>query len=577
MSTVLPALDQARAGAPPIRRFAVSLPLPVLNLCVALWLLAALNGPFWRALWQAAGGWEARPVFLLSLPVFVLVWVWLALESLTFGRAARPVLAVVLLASAIAGYFMNTYGVVFDRTMIASIVETHDTEALELFSLRLVGFLVVFGGMPLCLLWRVRIAPHSWHRHVLSKVTTIGVLLSGAALLVAPLFQSYASLLRNHRELRLQLVPTNYLAASHSYLRRRLASGSPLELLTDATRAPAASGASAKPTVTILVIGETARAANFGLNGYGRPTTPRLAAEADVINFGKVQSCGTSTAVSLPCMFLDVGRAGFADTLAARRENLLDVLQRTGVAVLWRDNNSGCKGICDRVPHEDLSAVDAPKLCVNGECHDEILLHGLQEKLDALKTDALIVLHMKGSHGPAYYLRYPRAFQYFVPVCETNQLDRCERQSIVNAYDNTLRYTDHVLATTIDLLRRNASRIDGSLIYVSDHGESLGERGLYLHGLPYALAPQEQTHVPMIMWLSTAAQERSGIDGECLRRKQGDALSHDNLYHSVLGLHNVQTRAYRAERDLFHSCRQKRHSATDVGDARTTLEMRASR
>lgn len=309
------------------------------------------------------------------------------------------------------------------------------------------------------------------------------------------------------------------------------------------------------PVLTVLVIGETARAANFGLNGYARPTTPRLAAEAGVINFRQVRSCGTSTAVSLPCMFLDVGRAGFSDTLALRRENLLDVLQRAGFAVLWRDNNSGCKGICDRVRHDDLTNADVPGLCMGGECHDEVLLHGLQEKLDALAGDTVVILHMKGSHGPAYYLRYPEMFEYFTPVCKTNQLDRCEREAIVNAYDNTLRYTDHVLARTIELLRRNADRFDASLLYVSDHGESLGERGLYLHGVPYALAPPEQTHVPMLMWLSQSAEQRFGIDAACLHRKQEEALSHDNLYHSTLGLLDVQTRVYRARDDVFSSCR----------------------
>lgn len=322
--------------------------------------------------------------------------------------------------------------------------------------------------------------------------------------------------------------------------------------------------AGARPTLTVLVIGETARAANFALNGYARATTPQLAAEAGVINFRQVRSCGTSTAVSLPCMFLDVGRAGFSDTLAARRENLLDVLQRSGYAVLWRDNNSGCKGLCDRVQHDELMSAGVAGLCVGGECYDEILLHGLQESLDAFVGDTVIVLHMKGSHGPAYYLRYPEAFEHFTPVCKTNQLDRCERETIVNAYDNTLRYTDHVLARTIALLRRNADRFDASLLYVSDHGESLGERGLYLHGVPYALAPSEQTHVPMLMWLSKSAESRYGIDAACLRGRQDEPLSHDNLYHSALGLLGVRTRLYRPESDLFRKCRTPEHQIIEA-------------
>jgi lipid A ethanolaminephosphotransferase len=529
--------------------------LPLLNFCVAVWLVAVLNAPFWRALSLAIQGWHVSRVgYLLSLPIFVLLWVWLLLECMTWGRAAKPILAVLLLVSAAAAYYMDAYGVVFDRSMVANIVDTDPAEAFELLSVRLLGWMIALGVVPVYVLSRVRLRREPWQRHLLVKAMTIGVLISAVAVTVAPFFQSYAALLRNHRELRLSLVPANYLSAAHSYVKSRLSATDRLEVVAaDARRTVPAAGS--KPTLTVLIIGETARASNFQLNGYPRPTTPQLAAEAEVINFRQVRSCGTSTAVSLPCMFLDVGRSGFGDTLARRRENLLDVLQRAGFDVLWRDNNSGCKGLCDRVGHEDLTQANVPSLCGSGECYDEILLHGLQEKLDGFRRDAVLVLHMKGSHGPAYFLRYPPAFEHFKPVCRETQFDRCERNTIVNAYDNTLRYTDHVIARTIDLLRRNADRFDTSLVYVSDHGESLGERGLYLHGIPYALAPAEQTHIPMLMWFSAAAQKRFGIDVSCLRARQDERFSHDNLYHSAIGMLDVQTRIYRPEQDLFRSCR----------------------
>lgn len=539
------------------RRFSrlAPLPLPLLNLAVALWLLTVLNAPFWSALWQAVGGWEAsRALFLVSLPLFVLLWVWLLLECLTWGRGAKPILAAILVVSAAASYYMNTYAIVFDRSMIANILQTDAAETLELLSTKLLGWLLALGVAPLWFLARVRILRPSLPRQLLGKAMTLGILISGIVVVVAPSLQSYAPLLRNHRELRLKLVPTNYLAAAHSYAKARISSSDRLELVALDAKRTTPPGAS-KPALTILVIGETARAASFALDGYARPTTPQLGAEADLVNFRQVRSCGTSTAVSLPCMFLDVGQAGFSDTLAARRESLLDALQRAGYAVLWRDNNSGCKGICDRVQREDLTRGGVPALCASGECYDEILLHGLQEKLDSFERDAVIVLHMKGSHGPAYHLRYPPEFEFFKPVCRTSQFDRCERDAIVNAYDNTLRYTDHVLAQTIDLLRRNSGRFDTSLLYVSDHGESLGESGLYLHGMPYSIAPPEQTHVPMFLWLSRGAQARAGIHTACLRAKRDEPLSHDNLYHSMLGLLGVHTRLYRPGLDLFRSCR----------------------
>jgi lipid A ethanolaminephosphotransferase len=530
---------------------------PALALLAALWLVGLGNFPFWRTLWQATGGArEGNLLFLLSLPLTVLACTFLLLSLLAWGRATKPVLCAALLASAAVGYFMWTYGVLLDAEMIASFAQTHAAEALELSSWRLWAWVAAFGVIPAVVIARVPVAALPWKRELATQVLGIAV---AAACLTAVLLahnQHYTSLLRNHRELRLLLVPANIAGAARGYAKQRLAPSAraPLQVAgADAVRStPAAHGS--KLTLTVLVVGETARAANFSLNGYPRPTNPELARQ-DVLSFFDVSSCGTSTAVSLPCMFTDVGRAGFDGAQASRREGLLDVLQRAGIAVRWRDNNSGCKGVCDRAPHEDMSSLQVPDLCRGGECYDEILLHGLQAHLDGLDRDTVIVLHMKGSHGPAYFRRYPPGFEYFTPACNTVDLDRCSRQDIVNAYDNTLRYTDHVLSRTIELLRSNASRFDTAMLYVSDHGESLGENGLYLHGIPYALAPREQTHVPMLLWLSEGLRQRLHIEMDCLNARRREPLSHDHVFHSVLGLSNVRTALYRRERDLFRGCK----------------------
>jgi lipid A ethanolaminephosphotransferase len=415
-------------------------------------------------------------------------------------------------------------------------------------------WLAVFGVLPAALIACVGVTRTRWTRELGAKALGMAGAVICLAVVLLVNYQSYASLLRNHRELRLMLVPSNIFAAVHGHLTRHLGAPAALEVVgADATRA-FAKARTTKPTLTILVVGETARAANFSLNGYQRLTNPALARQS-VFSFSNVSACGTSTAVSLPCMFLDVGRDGFKATLALRHEGLLDVLQHAGIAVRWRDNNSGCKGVCDRVPHEDLSNTHVAGLCRSDECYDEILLHGLQSYLDKQDRDTVIVLHMKGSHGPAYFKRYPPAFEIFTPACDNIQLDRCSRQAIVNAYDNTLRYTDYVLSQAIDLLRNNAEHFDTAMLYVSDHGESLGENGLYLHGVPYALAPREQIQVPMLLWLSDSLRERLHIDAMCLRAQQQAPLSHDNLFHSILGLSNVQTAIYRPERDLFRPCR----------------------
>lgn len=526
-----------------------------LTLLAALWLVALDNFPFWRTIWHAAGGFRAGNLFfLLTMPLLVLAWVYLVLSLLAWGRATKAVLAVVLIISAAAGYFIDTYGILIDHGMIANVVQTHPGEALELLSWRLGVWLAVFGVLPALLIARAPLATTRWTREF--GVKALGMVAAVVCVVAVLLvnYQHYASLLRNHRELRLVLVPSNIVGAVHGYLTRRLSGPVTLEVVgADATHTLAAARAG-KPTLTILVIGETARAANFSLNGYPRPTNPELARQ-DILSFSNVSACGTSTAVSLPCMFLDVGREGFKATLALHHEGLLDVLQHAGITVRWRDNNSGCKDVCDRVPHDDLSKMQLTGLCRSDECYDGILLHGLQAYLDKQDRDTVVVLHMKGSHGPAYFKRYPPAFEFFTPACDNIQLDRCSRQEIVNAYDNTLRYTDHVLSQTIDLLRANAQRFDTAMLYVSDHGESLGENGLYLHGLPYALAPREQIHVPMLLWLSDGLRERLGINAGCLRAQQHAPLSHDYVFHSILGLSNVQTAVYRPELDLFASCR----------------------
>jgi lipid A ethanolaminephosphotransferase len=548
-----PAMDFALVRREVSERFVVS--RQTLTLLASLWLVALGNFPFWRTIWHAVGGFRAGNLFfLLTMPLLVLAWVYLVLSLLAWGRATKAVLAVVLIVSAAAGYFIDTYGILLDHGMIANVVQTHPGEALELLSWRLGMWLAVFGMLPALLIARAPLATTRWSREFGLKALGI---VAAAVCLVAVLlvnYQHYASLLRNHRELRLMLVPSNIVGAVHGYLARRLSGPVALEVVgADATR-PLAAARAAKPTLTILVIGETARAANFSLNGYPRPTNPELVRQK-VISFSDVSSCGTSTAVSLPCMFLDVGREGFKATLAQHREGLLDVLRHAGITVRWRDNNSGCKDVCDRVPHDDLSKMQLAGLCRSDECYDEILLHGLPAYLDRQDRDTVVVLHMKGSHGPAYFKRYPPVFEFFAPACDNVQLDRCSRQEIVNAYDDTLRYTDHVLSQTIDLLRAYAQRFDTAMLYVSDHGESLGENGLYLHGLPYALAPQEQIHVPMLLWLSDGLRERLGIDAACLKAKQHASLSHDYVFHSILGLSNVQTAIYRPDRDLFNSCR----------------------
>ncbi|MDD2136388.1 phosphoethanolamine transferase [Pseudomonas kurunegalensis] len=523
-------------------------------LLTALWMTLAVNSVFWSTVWRAIDGFEnGNPLFLLSLPLFVVGWHFIILWALCWGRLLRPMIAVLIGVASVASYFVSRYGVVIDAGMLMNLFQTDVAEARDLLSPGLLVWLLATAVLPIIVLYRLPLARPNWRKQAAWRLCSLGVVIALIGVILATQYQSYASLLRNNREVRLILVPSNVLGAVHSYSKRAFAKPMAfVQVGTDAQQRVEVD-ATGRKKLLVLVVGETARAMSFSLNGYTRETNPELAAR-QVLSFGNVSSCGTATAISVPCMFQDLGREAWNNKYADRREGLLDVLQRAGVNVLWRDNNSGCKGACDRVPNEDVSHADIAQLCATGECFDEVLLSGLQGYLDQRNENTVVVLHMKGSHGPAYYKRYPAAFQRFTPVCSDNQLDQCEDQAIRNAYDNTLLYSDHVLAQVIDVLKRNTSRFDSAMLYISDHGESLGEKGVYLHGLPYAMAPQEQTHVPMVLWLSAQMAVRRGISYDCMAQRSAEPLSHDNLFHSVLGLLDVQTSAYREQLDMFQPC-----------------------
>ncbi|MGA0007027.1 MAG: phosphoethanolamine transferase, partial [Burkholderiaceae bacterium] len=262
---------------------------------------------------------------------------------------------------------------------------------------------------------------------------------------------------------------------------------------------------------------------------------------------------------SLPCMFSALGKSDYEDR-DGPQEGLLDVLQRAGLAVLWIDNQSGCKGVCDRVPTVNTRDLNNPAFCPNGECFDAVMLDGLDERiaqLPAAQRDkgVVVVLHQMGSHGPAYFKRAPEAYKAFKPECTSNALQSCDRQAVVNAYDNSIRYTDHVLAASIQWLSRQPDH-DTAMWYVSDHGESLGENNLYLHGLPYSLAPVEQKHVPQVSWFSRAMQQRLRLDTTCLAAQADVPLTHDGLFHTLLALADVKTALYQASLDVTAACRQ---------------------
>ncbi|HGM5038457.1 TPA: phosphoethanolamine transferase EptA, partial [Stenotrophomonas maltophilia] len=531
----------------------------VLVWAAALFFTTIGNIALWKTLWGLIDLNSLRSVlFLASLPVVLFCLFNLMLTpllALPFLR--RPLLVLLVVVSAACSYFMLHYNVLIDRSMVQNVFETNQTELNAYLSLPLLLTLLALGVLPAAGLALVRTTSGAGSIRSL-LVWPASVLASLLVLLAVgfAFYKDYSSLLRNNRYIRDQVLPMNIVRHTHGYLKGLYSTRQqPLRPIgMDARRVPGP-----RPKLVILVVGETARSQNFQLNGYPRVTNPRLSRKEGVISFSDVSSCGTATAISVPCMFSQMTRQQYDDVRAATEENVLDIVQRTGVGVLWRNNNNGgCKGVCERVPTEDMPALKVAGRCVNGDgtCYDDVLLHQLGARIDAIHGDALVVLHQLGSHGPTYFERYPAASRAFSPTCDSNQIQHCSNEALVNTYDNTLVHTDQVLAETIDLLQGYSDHRDVALIYVSDHGESLGERGMYLHGTPYFIAPREQTQVPMVMWFSTEFSRNAGLDMACLR---GNALhraySHDNVFHSLLGLFGVSSSVYQRDLDVFAGCR----------------------
>jgi len=526
------------------------------TLSASAFLLTAFNFVLWQHLFEITASDGQGVVMRVAFGAMILAAFNIFLTFVAFKRVLKPVLILIFMISASVAYFMSQYGALIDTGMLRNFAQTNATEVRDLLSIKLLAYILFLGVLPSWLLWKTPISYRRWHRELLSKVlvSVASVAVIGGVALIN--YQGLSSLFRNHHELRMMVVPSNYIGASFGFLREQVVSARQpfVKIGEDAQKNPVWQ-AHGRKSLTVLVVGESARAENFGILGYDRDTTPKLSKEAGLIAFTDVHSCGTETAVSVPCMFSNMGRKDYSASKAKNEEGLLDVLKRAGLDVIWRDNQSGCKGTCDRVTLDDVSNLKDPILCANSECRDEILLQGLQHFIDTLDKDTVLVLHQMGSHGPEYFKRYPKEFERFTPVCESNALNNCSRESIVNGYDNTLVYTDHVLSTLIDLLRKNQEKVDTAMLYLSDHGESLGEYNLFLHGTPYMLAPEQQKHVAMLAWFSDSYQKSFSVDTHCLQLTRDKPLSQDNLFHSMLGLLEVSSKVYNQDLDMFAGCR----------------------
>lgn len=498
-----------------------------LILLVALFISLTGNATLVQRLLEIYPLGENLP-FLIGLGLFFTAGTMIFLLLVATGRPGKWVLAFFLLGAAIAGFYMDQYGVVIDAEMIFNIVETNPQELAGLMNVSLALRVLLFGVLPVFLLFRHYPGSAGLGREWRSKALLVGILSLIAVLSIAPFTAQFASFVREHKITRLYANPLGFTNSFIAFARQAVKIKQSYVIEATATDAKALETTGRKELI-VLVVGETARADRFSLNGYGRETNPMLK-QRGVLSFHEVSSCATSTGESLPCMFSALGREHYSREKAARHENALDVLFEHGVQVIWRDNNSDSKGVAARMTYENFKSPTRNPAC-DSECRDIGMLSGLDSYIQARAgKDILIVLHQMGNHGPEYYRRYPDSFRRFTPICETGELQKCSKQEIDNAYDNAILYTDYFLASVIDLLKKYDDSHATAMLYVSDHGESLGENGIYLHAAPYAIAPQAQTHIPAILWTGKNFDYQTAE----LQHLQDATISHDDLFCSLL-------------------------------------------
>lgn len=526
------------------------------HIIVSFYFTAGLNLGLWRYIFSRMDfdwGFNAYLV-CFTIPLFLFLLFFLILSVITVPYAGKIFLIPILLISSVANYAMFNLGITIDSTMIQNVLETSTRETMELVTIKAVVWVVVTGIIPAYLLGICRIDYQPRKQEIIQRIKFFAgaLILIGVTVFVG--IKPYYFFRHDNRAISSLANPFNIFRAFNRNMRNHSLAQKDFVRLDPNARRIGHMGN--KPSVFILMVGETSRADHWSLNGYAKDTNSDLKKE-DVISFKHVYSCATSTSISVPCMFSNKGRKEFNTKEAPHSENLLDLLKQTGYDVLWLENDDGCKGVCKRVPTENLYKSKNALYCDGESCFDEILTDGLEERIRTLKNNTMIVMHTIGSHGPAYFKRYPSTYKKFLPSCDTADLQNCSRDEIVNAYDNTIVYTDHVVASAIKTLKK-FPQLESGLMYVSDHGESLGENGIYLHGMPYGIAPDGQKQVPMILWMSERMKKQDHLNFNCIARKAEDeTFTHDYLFHTLLALLEVSSKTYDKFLDIFDSCREE--------------------
>ncbi len=528
-----------------------------LTIIVGLYYLIGLNFTLVSKIYNILNISEGLSVaFIISVPIFFLVVFIFIFTPFISKFIAKPILIFFLITSSAINYGAYNFGIIFNQDMMLNIFETTTKEASSYLNIKLAIWLFITGILPSIYLLIVKIEYKPFLKEVLRKLSLMVFCLFVVLVIALFFYKDYASIVRNNPKLQKDIIPTYYIANSFKYIKNTFFNTKiPYKKLgTDAVRIQDSKD---EKYLFIVIIGETARAKNYQFNGYGKKTNFYTSNIENLIYFNNVISCGTATAVSLPCMFSMMNRKNYSRHKFNFQDNLLDIIKNAGYRQIWIDNNTGCKGICKNI--ESYATSKISKLNCKGEdCTDAIFLDIFDEKVKSINgDDGVIYLHLLGSHGPTYYKRYPKDFSNFEPTCNTSDLQNCTKEEIVNTYDNTILFTDFVMAKIIEKIKRYTDNYYVSVIYISDHGESLGEKGLYLHGMPYAIAPDEQTHIPFMMWFSKNMIKHKKFDIECIKNKaKTGVFSHDNLSHTILYLLDIKTKEYDNTKNIFETCKK---------------------
>ncbi|OCL84282.1 Phosphoethanolamine transferase EptA [Arcobacter porcinus] len=520
----------------------------------SIFLSSFYNFKFFKDIIKVYGFEGLNSIYFISTIILLTTLITLFLAIFSSRFTTKPLLIVLFTVSAFAAYFMDSYNIVIDSEMIRNSMQTDLKESMDLFSFKLVLYIIFLAIIPSYFVYKIKIDYKSFKKEIVSKLKTIILSILLIVIILFSFSKFYTSFARENKPLRYSANPIYWIYSIANYLDKTFDT-MPKEMNEVGLDSKVVEPPFEPKELIILVVGEAARADKFSLNGYNKETNPLLKQE-EVISFPNMYSCGTSTAHSVPCMFSIYPREQYSYKKGVSTQNVLDVLKNTqDISILWRDNNSDSKGVALRIDYEDFQTPKTNTIC-DDECRDEGMLVGLDDYIKKNDgRDILIVLHQMGSHGPAYYKRYPKEFEKFTPVCKTNQLENCTKEEINNAYDNTILYTDYFLSKSINFLKKYSQTHETALIYMADHGESLGENGIYLHGVPYAIAPKEQKNVASLIWIGDGAIEHE-YDKQKLKSYKDNTFSQDNLFHTILGIFEVETEVYNKDLDILNDARK---------------------